>query len=415
MKMFTCKNFPTVLLPVQSEIVNARVIINAGSANEEPDSHGVAHFLEHMFFKGTLKRGYKEINQITSSLGSINAYTSRVRTVYHFSFLKKDFDEALEVLLEMVFQPAFPEDEFKIEVGAIVEEAQRIKDEPYSFFTYEQMERVLDRPFGHSIIGTIEEIKAMQLEKLHRFKNRHYNPGNTVISIAGDVSQDQVEKALLKALPELDSNPSKREPAVFDLNDYEFNHASKQAAIGVVVPSMTARAEIEADYMPDIFYNALGGGMHSLLFDRIREELGLCYFIAAYNRTNEQHGIGYITCLLDESNIEQARDEIFKILRKIRSEGLPPELLEVSKRNDLFEHAKSIETSGGFNRQVDAFFTLDGFPLDKYLSFEERVKAVDRITNDQIIEFANQLYGDEDKIKFTQMTQGFPGWEKGLK
>lgn len=96
------------------DIVNARIIVHAGASRELDERIcGVAHYLEHMFFKGTVNRGYKEINKITSELGNSNAYTGRNRTVYYLSFLEQDMDRALGILIEMLFEPAFPAEEFE--------------------------------------------------------------------------------------------------------------------------------------------------------------------------------------------------------------------------------------------------------------------------------------------------------------
>jgi predicted Zn-dependent peptidase len=403
MEFFTCKNFRIAYFPTNSKIVNTRVVVNAGAFNEDADSHGVAHFLEHMFFKGTEKRSYKEINKITSRLGSINAYTSRYTTCYHFTFLADDLKESLDVLFDMVFHAAFPEEEFKKEVGVIVEECQSSIDDPMHYFFNNQIKSLLGDEFGHWVIGSRDSILATTPEKLYRFHGRHYNPDNILIAVAGNIDVAMLKKFLEEYLPDIEPNTSNRTLPPLNYEDHTFHHVSKQAIIGFVAPGVTTIQEVENDYMPDIFFNGLGGGMHSLLFDRIREELGLCYHVGAHHNTNELYGIGQIYCLLDEKNVGQAKEEVDKIITRVKSEGLPEDLLEICKRNYLFKFGRSTETSSGLNCQADAFFSLEGYPLSKYISFEEREAKVRAIENDQIIEFANQMF--KEKMKFVQMTQ----------
>jgi predicted Zn-dependent peptidase len=402
MELFNCKGFPVVFIPNNSHIVNARVIFNTGSGNEELDSHGIAHFLEHMFFKGTTERNYKEINKVTSKLGSINAYTNREATVYHFTFLSQDLKEAVQTLLEMVFQPAFPEEEFKKEKGVILEECQARLDAPSTYF-FTQLSKNLLGTFGHPIIGEREDIEAANLEKLHRFHGRHYNPANAIIAVAGNISVDHLKEILGDLVPGMEPNLSSRECPDFNFDNYDFHHASKQAIICVTNPGVTTRGEIDMDYMPDVFSNALGEGMHSLLFDRLREELGLCYAVGSFHSSNELYGVNEIYCLLDEKNVDLAKEEIFKILEKVKAEGIPEELLDISKRNYLFKFGRGLESSGGIASECDAYFGLEGYPLEQYISFEERRNKVNRITNGSIIEFTHSMFNGRTKI--STMTQ----------
>ena len=166
MSIINVNGYRVFHLQTDNPIVNARVIVNAGAADETADAYGVAHFLEHMFFKGTEKHSYKEINQITSELGAINAYTSRFQTCYHFTFLAGDFVPATGILFEMTFRPAFPEDEFEKEKGVIKEECQSGLDSPRGFFSDRYTEDLLGTPVGHPIIGNLKSIADMTPEKM---------------------------------------------------------------------------------------------------------------------------------------------------------------------------------------------------------------------------------------------------------
>ena len=405
MELFDCKGYRIVHTPTDSDITNVRVVVNAGSRNEDDDSHGTAHFLEHMFYKGTEKRDFREINRITSRLGEANAYTGRGQTCYHFTFLQQDLAEALDVLLDMVFNASFPEEEFSKEKGVITEECQMYLDDPIRYFFQVLNEKTLGTPFGHPIIGTLANISDTTLEKLRRFRGRHYNPANMLIACAGNVKKERLEEELNKLLPEVETNSNAYPSPALNFDDHTFTHASKQAIIALVAEGITTKSEIDEDYMPDIFAKGLGGISHSLLFERLREELGLCYYVGASHTSSEDYGHLVIYVLLDESNIETAIAECWKIVEKVREEGFTDDLRSICKRNYLFKLGRQMETSCGLNAMADSFFSLDGYPFDDYMSFDERRKKVEAVTNNHIKEFANRVLGQGKAVKTITMTQ----------
>ncbi len=403
-KIFQHNGYTIVHQPLKEAVANSRIIVRAGARDEENNSHGTAHFLEHMFFKGTQKRNYKEINAATSRLGEINAYTSRQKTVYHLTHLPENFEGGIEILQEMVFHPALPREEFDREVGVILAECQTYLDSPGSHFHNLATQHLTGVKFGHPVIGTLDSIKATTVAKLRRFIDRWYNPPNMIIAVAGDISEKRVRKAI-DSLPLYRGNNLERNDPALNYSDFSCQHVSKQAIIRLSAPGYTARTEQEWGNIPDIFNNGFGQGMHSMLFDRLREELGLCYHISSGHSSDHLFGVQVIVCLLDEENIPVAREEVAKLVAKVKQDGFPKKLLETVKANYLFDKIQELQGATALNCHVDAYFALDGYPLEKLLSLKEARRQVDKVTNDDIVEYANQTYVGNSPLSFACQTQ----------
>jgi predicted Zn-dependent peptidase len=398
--MITVNGYRTFVIPHAGDIVSARVIVNAGSAIEEDDSHGTAHFLEHMFFKGTTKRGYKEVNKLSSALGDINAWTDFDATAYTFSFLKDNFKPAIELLMEMVFHPSFPENEFDKEKGVILEECQTYLDDPSSYAYYECKKHLLGNQHGHPIIGTMESIKDTTLTKIKKFVNKHYAPNNVIFVIAGKVDEGTVGNVLAACVPTTDKQGAVPDIKVkLNLEDYAFHHKSKQAVLQIICEGESAEENIKENFVPRFFHAGFGGGMHSLLFDRIREELGLCYNVGSRGDRWKNFGFNRINCFLDQKNIDQATTEIMDVIKKVKEEGFTAELFDVSKKQCLYRWASGMQTSEGAACQYDKYFVNK----DKVVSWEEFYSGINKVTNGDVIEYANKIFAG--KIKMVKMTE----------
>ena len=396
---FKHNGYQVILQRTDSPSANIRIIVNAGAIDEPADSFGTAHFLEHMFFKGTKKRDYKQVNKDSGRLGNINAYTTRDRTVYHLTHLPENFDAAADLLLEMVFEPAFPADEFYKEQGVILQECQTGLDNPQRHFFMKLNEWLYGSQYGHPTIGSMKSIADTTVEKLNRFINRWYAPPNMALAVCGNVSEKQVRK-LLDRLPsgESEAPVRKRSPKY---SDFHCHHHAKQATFAFLCEGV----HTPGNPTIGVFNNGLGGGMHSLLFDRVREELGLCYAIFSYNDGTLEGGTQVIFSMLDEKDIPQAQVAIQSILANVRRRGFDPELLDVAKENFLFDAARRFETASSRNHLVDTFFQLGDCPLSEYLDFTALKRKVRAITNDDIIALANKLYGEGEELMVAKQTE----------
>ena len=406
MQSFQHKNFTILHHQNSSMIANARIIVNAGKCNDAPDAFGAAHYLEHMMFKGTQNYDYKELNRRLALLGSVNAYTGDQLTVYHLTFLGAKIDEALQLLTDMVFRSSFPEDEFEKERGVILEERKTTLDDAHHLFHYGLQKHQLGDQHGHPTIGTEESINGMTLKHLRDFHANNYRPNNMAIAVTGNITKEQLIGILDKYLPDLEikANPE----SVPNLNFSHYHLKSdkfKQAILCLNMPTkITLKDELKMNFLPDLFNSALGGGMHSLLFDRIREELGLCYHIQSGHNAHRTYGTQQILCYLTDTNIDLVIDESKKIIEDIKANGFKPELIEIAKTQLLFALGRRLETSTGLNGMVDSYFDLEGFPIEQYVSETVRQEQVSKITNADMKGYANLVYSSFDNWQIAKMT-----------
>lgn len=407
MKILNVNGFNILYEKKATNIATVRYIVNVGSTSEKlKKEFGCAHFLEHMFFKGTEHHSYKDINRITSKIGDINAYTSMERTVFHINTLTEDFNTAASILTEMIFYPLMDEAEFNKEKTVILEEYQSGVDDSFRFFYNIMNESFWGTSFGHKVVGNKNSISNMSIETLKKFREENYLVDNIAIAVVGNIEENDVINTFSKLLEKVPSihysklNSSKFQYSDVDLSDLAFNHKSKQSIIGLTTKGLSSVEHCDINFCGSVFAEGIGGGMHSLLFDRVREELGLCYTVGMFMNTYKDVGDFTIYCLLDESNIKLAKEEILNILRKVRENGFDKELLEISKKGILFSIASDSENSSDYAALIaDNYFSYGC----KCLSFEDQFNNLKKITNEDIIKFANN-YFSEDKIKFTCMT-----------
>ena len=246
----------------------------------------------------------------------------------------------------------------------------------------------------------------MKIEDMLNFHKTFYRPNNIAIAVTGNIAKGKLKESLTKYLPKLSSLPKEDTTINLNVTDYHLKSDKFQQSILYLntVTDINFMDEIKTNHLPDIFNNALGGGLHSLLFNRIREELGLCYSIGSYHSPDEKFGRQIIYCYLNDKNINLVVEESAEIIEKIKKEGISPELLHTAKTQVLFQFGRRMETSSGLNSMMDSYFMFKDYPLDQYLSIERLKQGFEKITNQDIIDFANRVYGPELKFQVAKMT-----------
>ncbi|MFV0384464.1 M16 family metallopeptidase [Paracoccus sp. (in: a-proteobacteria)] len=266
--------------------------ISAGGRNERAEQNGIAHFLEHMAFKGTSKRTALQIAETIEDVGGfINAYTSRDATAYYVRVLKDDVDLAFDVISDIVLNPIFDEREIEVERGVILQEIGQSLDTPDDvIFDWLQEAAYPDQPIGRTILGPVECVSRFGRADLSGFVSEHYGPGQMVIAAAGAVDHDRIlrlAEAAFGHLPALQQTG--REGAVWQGREMRRVKDLEQAHFAL---ALEGPGYLAPDYYAaQIFAAALGGGMSSRLFQKIREERGLCYTIFAQAGFHDDTGM----------------------------------------------------------------------------------------------------------------------------
>lgn len=268
------------------------VWVNAGARHERADQNGIAHFLEHMAFKGTVSRSALQIAEAIEDVGGyINAWTSRETTAYYARVLQADVPLALDVVADIVLNPAFDAREIEVERNVILQEIGQALDTPDDvIFDWLQEAAYPDQAIGRPILGPAERIARYNAADFRGFVAGHYGPGQMILSAAGAVDHDalvaQAEGLFGGLAPSALPVP---EPARFAATERRVVKDLEQAHVAWAF-------EAPAFRHPDIFAaqvyaGLLGGGMSSRLFQRLREERGLCYTTFAQSGSHDDTGM----------------------------------------------------------------------------------------------------------------------------
>lgn len=257
--------------------------VTAGGRNERAEQNGIAHFLEHMAFKGTERRSALQIAEAIEDVGGyINAYTSREMTAYYARVLENDVPLALDVIADILLNPTLDEKEIEVERGVILQEIGQALDTPDDIiFDWLQEEAFPDQALGRTILGPAERVSAFSRADLSDFIAEHYGPDQMILSAAGAINPEdllaQAEK-LFGHLPSRDV-PGQAQPASFAGGERRETKTLEQAHFALAFEGPNYRDP--SIYAAQIHAIAMGGGMSSRLFQELRENRGLCYTIFA--------------------------------------------------------------------------------------------------------------------------------------
>ena len=265
--------------------------VTAGGRHERVDQNGIAHFLEHMAFKGTKKRSALRIAEEIEDVGGyINAYTSKEMTAYYARVLSADVGLALDVISDIVLNPVFDEREIEVERHVILQEIGQSLDTPDDIiFDWLQEASYPDQPFGRTILGPAERVAAFKRQDLTRFVSEHYGPDQMILAAAGGVDHDTIVAQATEVFGGLTpvGAPTVQLATFGGLERREVKDL-EQVHFALAFESPNYRAPDV--YAAQIYATALGGGMSSRLFQKIREERGLCYSIFAQSGAYEDTG-----------------------------------------------------------------------------------------------------------------------------
>ncbi len=258
------------------------VWVDAGGRHERLEQNGIAHFLEHMAFKGTKRRSALQIAEEIEDVGGfINAYTSRELTAYYARVLQADVPLALDVIADIVLNPVFDQNEIEIERGVILQEIGQSLDTPDDvIFDWLQEAAYPDQPIGRTILGPSERVSAFSRVNLSGFVTEHYRPERMILSAAGAVDHDAIVRAAEKLFGGLQAGQEQTlEKANFQGGERRENKPLEQVHFAL---ALEGPSYLDDDiYTTQVFTSAFGGGMSSRLFQEAREKRGLCYSIFA--------------------------------------------------------------------------------------------------------------------------------------
>jgi predicted Zn-dependent peptidase len=373
-----------------AQSVAVLVMLAAGSRYETPETSGIAHFSEHMFFKGTERRPTaKEIAGAIDAIGGeFNAFTGKENTTYYVKCAAEHRDVALDVLVDMLRNSRFPEDEIEREKGVIVEEMNMYYDTPRDFIggVYEQL-LWGDQPLGWDIIGRKETIRDATRDTFLGYLDRWYKPSRMVVGVAGRIGDGLLER-VQELLGDLsDGDTGEPEPAAARTNGRVVVHTkqSEQAHVSLGVHSIPL--DHPDRYALQLLATALGGGMSSRLFSEVRERRGLAYYVYGLNHSYTDAGTLYAQAGVDIARIDDAVTTIAAELRKIAAEPLGAEELEKARNFAKGRFVLQLESPQGL-----MMFGLRREVLERRLPDPDEVlRGLDAVTSEDVARVATDL------------------------
>ena len=436
-------------LPSDSQVVYCGYQINAGTRNEEPGEEGLAHFCEHVTFKGTERRkAWHILNCLESVGGDLNAYTNKEGTVYYSAILKEHIARAVDLLSDIVFHSVYPQAEIDKEVEVICDEIESYNDSPAELI-YEEFENILFKgsPLGHNILGTAEQVRAFKTEDALRFTRKLYRPDNAIFFAYGDIDFKKLVKLIQKALGECpkgrelacsadcksaetpteeriaEKTPTKEriteetptgetpteEMEAGDANhkvqSSKFNVQSKVAGLTIVMQKNTHQAHVMIgtqayDVNDDrrmplyLLNNMLGGpGMNAKLNLALREHNGLVYTVESTMVAYGDTGTWSIYFGCDEHDVKRCLRLVRKELDKFMQKPLSDAQLKAAKKQIKGQIGVACDNRENFALDFGKSFLHYGWEKNVDRLYEQ----VDEITAAQIQAVAQELF-DKDRL-----------------
>ncbi len=317
--------------------VTVLVLVEAGSKYENKENNGISHFLEHMCFKGTNKRpSALEITKELDSIGAqYNAFTGQEYTGYYAKADYKNLDKILDVVSDMYVDPILPEGEIEKEKGVIIEEINMYEDLPQRK-VWDVMFELLygDAPVGWSIAGPKENIKNVKKADFIDYRMRHYVSESTTIIVAGKIKEKEVIEKVKKAFDKMSSRKKEDKKKVVE-NQKEPQikiHYKDTDQTHLIIGSRTYNTYNKYNPIIRVMSAVLSGGMSSRLFQRMRDQLGICYYVRAGNETFTDHGFFAVSAGVDSTRVKEAIKAILEELRRVATETISKEELEKVKQ-----------------------------------------------------------------------------------
>ncbi|MDD5731292.1 MAG: pitrilysin family protein [Patescibacteria group bacterium] len=381
----------------ETKAVFVEIKLGAGSRYENKKNQGIAHFMEHMAFKGTKKRPTPlDISKEVDGVGGyINAYTGSDITGYEINLQSEKIELALDILSDMLINSKLDKNEIKKEKGVVLEEYKKVHDDPSRFAGLKFDELFYgDTPLGRLTLGTLETIKSIDRERILNFYKTFYNSDNIVIAIGGNINMEKTKKLLKKyfgsvkgkTLETFEKNHIVQRQPLIKIHKKDF----KQSTLFMGFRSF-GRGHKDR-HIRQIILKVLGGYMSSKLFMEIREKKGLAYVISTWLDSLADTGCFGIYGGFDHNKIPDALKEVFKILRDAKQKGFKPEEIKMAKENTIGKLALSLEGAAGWASNI-ADNELYGLPIE---TPDEIIRETKKVTNTDIKRVARQIFRPEN-------------------
>lgn len=381
----------------QSAVAYCGLIVNAGSRDEAPSDYGIAHFIEHMLFKGTKKRkAYFVLSRLENVGGELNAYTTKEETAIYASFMKRDYERAIEIIADVVFNLSLPEHEIEKEKDVVIEEINSYLDNPAELIFDDFEEMIFNElPIGHNILGTSVSVKSFTQKRLLEFIADNYNTDQIVLCSVGNIPDEKIIRLFRKYFESVPSNTSSNKSSL------PWTYASKSVLKKMntfqnhcIIGNIAYDLKDKRRLVMFLLNNILGGqGLNSRLNLSLREKKGLTYSVESVYNPYRDTGSFSIYFGTDSSNLEKSRKIVLSELNKLRTSRLGTIQLSKAKTQIKGYLARGYENHESLMLSLGKSLLV----FDRIENLEETCRKIDRITSSELLDTANEIF-DPSKL-----------------
>lgn len=395
MKTITLDNgLRIVCAPSPTNVVYCGIAVDAGTRDELPGEEGLAHFIEHMTFKGTSRRrSWHILNRMETVGGDLNAFTSKEETVYHCTFLKEHFARAVDLLFDVVLHSTYPQSEIDKEVEVVIDEIESYNDSP-SELIYDEFEQLVfgDHPLGHNILGEADRLRQFTTADMCRFVDRHYTLDRMVFFVFGDVDVRTILREVKKATSSATANTS---PLRQSLPTNEVRCQAHTAVdrsthqAHVMMGTLGYAADDPRSLNLSLLNNILGGpGMNARFNLVLRERNGLVYTVESSSTCYTDNGIWSVYFGCDPHDVKHCQRLVMKELERLVRQPLSASELASAKRQII----------GQLGVSYDSFESVAIGMGKRYLHYnktqtcEELSEKIMSLTADELWQTAREIF-----------------------
>ena len=377
--------------------VTVLVLVGTGSDYETKEINGISHFLEHMCFKGTVKRPTaRGISHELDALGcQYNAFTDHEMTGYYAKGDAKNFKQIFDIVSDIYLNSTFPEQDIEKEKGVIIEEINMYEDMPQRH-VQDMFGEVLygDQPAGWNIAGIKENVSKMIRDNFVNYKKAHYVAENTVVIVAGNITNDEVYKEINKHFKDVPVNKTSKKVKTKDTQNkpkvlLKYKETDQtHFVLGVRTFPMGDKRNTTLSLLSGV----LGAGMSSRLFNKLREEMGVAYYVRAYNDPSLDHGTFQISAGVNNERVEEVLKEIIKECNLLIKEKVSKEELEKVKSLIIGNTKLSLEATD----DIANFYGSQELMKKEIKTLEEKIKEIKNVKVDDIQKMAKIIFKDKN-------------------
>lgn len=380
--------------PIESNVSYCGFIVNAGTRDEAPDQYGMAHFVEHMLFKGTDKRrAYHIINRMENVGGELNAFTNKEETVVYSVFLEQHFSRAIELLSDITFHSNFPQSEIEKEVEVIIDEIHSYEDSPSELIFDEFENLVFDQSqIGHNILGSAELLQNFDGQMAKAFVNKFYNPSNMVFFSLGRTDFKKIvyyAEKYLSAIPDIKSDIQRIKPV--DISSVNKREDKDTSQAHVLIGGRSYSLCDPNRRVLNLLNNLLGGpGMNSRLNISLREKRGYVYNVDSSITSYTDTGITSIYFGCDKKNVDKCISLVNKELNRLRKEKLTSSQLSTAKKQLIGQ----IGVMGDNHENLALALGKNFLHHNHFNTLAETAQKIEAVTAEQILAVSNEIFDE---------------------